>query len=363
MAPIHSKTLSKRLTSRRHFFRARTGLHLGSVQPVPLNRCTEAGGERLICAGRAAMACQFEILFSTADRLRIGAVHHALDEVQRLERQMSVYREDSELSELNRRAQDSPVEVEEKLFGLLRWATRVSGETNGALDVTAGPLTSCWGFQARQGRVPTQQEIDRALNMVGSDLVEFDLRKRSAHFHRKGLELNLGSVGKGYALDRAASFLRRSGLQRALLHAGHSTVLAEGNSPVHPVTRSWPVSIRHPFQKDRDIAMIRLQNRALATSGSSEQFFIHEGKRFGHIVDPRSGYPADQNISVTAVADSATEADALSTAFFVMNLKEIESLCRRRRGLGALVIPKPVNGDRLECFTFGLGSDTVEVYL
>ena len=205
MAPVRSKTLSKRFTSRRTFFRAATDPHLGSVSPPSLNGPREAGGEQLIYARRPAMACQFEIAFSTSERLKIRAVHYALDEIQRLERQMSVYREDSELSRLNRKARDSPVQVEEKLFDLLHWATQVSCETYGALDITAGPLSRCWGFQARRGRVPTQQEVDRALDTVGSDLVELDPRKHSVFFHRKGLELNLGSIGKGYALDQAAS--------------------------------------------------------------------------------------------------------------------------------------------------------------
>ena len=288
-------------------------------------------------------------------------VHQALSKVKRLEKQLTVFCESSEVSRLNREAQDVPVKVEQNLFRLLEWAILLSHKTDGALDITAGQLSRCWGFQERQGRVPLQTEIDQALYSVGFKWVRLNAQRHSVFFQRRGLEINLGCLGKGYALDRAAGLLRNAGLKSALLHAGHSTILAMGCRPGKPKEKPWLVSVRHPFKKNCAIALIRLCDQALSTSGSAEQFFAHEKKIFGHIIDPRSGHPADCNISVTVIADTAAEADALSTAFFVMNPEEIASYCEKTPGVGALVIQRPAPGANFVPLIFGLAPRIVEV--
>ena len=321
----------------------------------------QANEGRLLRAGCTAMACQFEIFFSTSERQKISYAHQALVEVKRLEKQLTVFCENSEVSRLNREAQDVPVTVEENLFRLLAWAILLSHKTDGALDITAGQLSRCWGFQERQGRVPLQTEIDQALYSVGFRWVCLNAQRHSVFFRRRGLELNLGCLGKGYALDRAADLLRNSGLKSALLHAGYSTIFAMGCQPGKLKGKSWLVSVRHPLKKSSDIALIRLCDQALSTSGPAEQFFTHKKKSFGHIIDPRSGHPANCNISVTVIADTAVEADALSTAFFVMKPKEIASYCEKTPGVGALVIQRPTTGMHFVPLVFGLATHIVEV--
>ena len=211
--------------------------------------------------------------------------------------------------------------------------------------MTAGPLWRCWGFAQRKGEVPTPRALNRALDSVGSHLLELEEKSQSVRFLHPELELNLGGIGKGYALDRAAALLRDEGLSNALLHAGHSSILALGSAPRSQAGGGWQLSLRHPLQRRQSLARIRLRDRAMATSGVGEQSFRAEGKRYGHVLDPRTGHPTEKNLSATAFAGTAAEADALSTAFLVMDLAEVREYCHNDPGVGALLVPASSSGD------------------
>jgi thiamine biosynthesis lipoprotein len=260
------------------------------------------------------MACRFEITLPIEDRAGVSAARQALDEVDRLEQRLTIFREDSELSFINRRAAENSVRVEESLFSLLLLCQELCQETGGAFDITSGPLSRCWGFLKRQGRIPTSDELDDARARVGADKALLDPSSRGVRFARPGVEINLGSIGKGYALDRIASLIRAH-TRTALLTAGSSSMCAIGSG-----TRGrdgWTIGVRHPLNKNKRMAVVKLRDAALSTSGGEEQFFEHEGKRYGHIVDPRSGMPADRVVSVTVIAPLAAVTDALATAFYV----------------------------------------------
>lgn len=289
----------------------------------------------------------------------MAAVHRALDLIRRLEDQMTSYREESDLSRVNRLAHQAPVKVPEELFEVLSLGWDLYSNTGGAFDPTAGPLSRCWGFYRRQGRVPSPEELGRALEGVGYRHVELNRGERSVLFERSGVELNLGGIGKGYALDCAARYLEGAGLRSMLLHGGYSTCLARGDSPAGP---GWQVSLRHPFRRESSFAVVTLKERALSTSGAGEQSFRAGNRRFGHILDPRSGQPAGHHGSVTVVAPTAAEADALSTAFFVMSTAEVEHYCRRNPQIGALlVLPEPDEEGPLAVHQFGANGQYWEV--
>lgn len=304
------------------------------------------------------MACRFVVLLNPSDRRLTHAAGEALDEVDRLEDQMTVYRDDSELAALNRTAFDRPVPVERRLFELLERAVQLNRETEGAFDITASPLVRCWGFFQRKGRVPSESELQEALSRVGSEHLELNAADCSVRFRRPGMEINLGSIGKGYALDRASAVLGQHGLENFAFHGGRSSALARGN---RDGDRGWSVGISNPLFLRNRLAVVRLQNAALGTSGSGEQFFRSAGRRYGHILDPRTGRPAEGVLSVTAVAPSAAEADALATAFFVLGVEKTAEYCDNHPGVGALVIPQPKGGSRLEIIrlgTFAAGADS-----
>ncbi len=354
--------MSSSVTSRRGFLRPQAlasviGAGFAEVLP-PLENFDS---DHLLRAGRAAMACRFEILFGSRDRLKVMAAHRALDEVARLERQMTIFSEESEISSINQGAHQGRVTVEPRLLQLLRLGCDLCRKTGGAFDMTASPLWRCWGFAQRRGEVPTEEALNRALESVGSQLLELDEESQSVRFHHPDLELNLGGIGKGYALDRAAAMLRDEGLSNVLLHFGHSSILVLGNAPGQ-AGRGWPLSLRHPLQRKQSLARIQLRDQAMATSGVGEQSFRAEGKRYGHVLDPRTGYPTEKNLSATAFARTAAVADALSTAFLVMDLEEVREYCHNHPGVGALLVPASGSAE-IEVHRFGLDPSDVEIIL
>ena len=290
---------------------------------------------------RRAMACSFEITLDHADARWVPAAQAALNEVAAIEAQLTVFRDTSAIADLNRRAADTDVSCDADLYALLTRCDELSRQTGGAFDITSTPLSRCWGFLRREGRVPSDAEIDHARSIVGHHHVRLDPQTSSIGFRRPGVELNLGAVGKGYALDRAADLLRRRQVTRALLSAGRSSVLAIGGDG-----RGWPIDIVSP-RRAQPIARVWLRDAAIGTSGAGEQFVIADGRRFGHVLDPRSGRPAEGWLSASVIGPSATDADALSTAFLVGGPGLTREYCDRHAGVMALLTPDDGSNETL----------------
>jgi len=298
----------------------------------------------VVRVSREAMACEFEVRLNAGQFDRgTEAALEALDTVDALENQLSVFRQSSEISRINQSAAAETVEVSPSLFTLLETAFRWNDETGGAFDVTSAPLWHAWGFARREGTVPNERQLANALDCVGAGLVELDADSHTIRFRKPGVAINLGGVGKGYALDCCARKLLDAGINDFLIHGGNSSVLAHGclgsvqDEPAKRSKRGWNVGIRHPLRPDRRLAEVRLCDRALATSGSWAQSFVHEGRRYGHILDPRTGRPAEGVLSATAIAPTAAMADALSTAFYVMGADASLDYCRQRPELAAVL--------------------------
>jgi thiamine biosynthesis lipoprotein len=266
---------------------------------------------------------------------------------------MTVYRDDSEVIRLNRRAAEEPVAVEPRLFELFCQAEKIHRETNGALDITSGPLSEAWGFSRREGRVPSDDQIAAARERVGMQHVTLNGEKKTISFGLSGMSVNLNSMGKGYALDRMAELLGQHHVDDYLIHGGKSSVLARGNQPGSD-SMGWRVEVRHPLHQSEPLAELTLSNQALSTSGAGTQFFIRRGRRYGHILDPRSGYPAEGLYSATVIAPTAAEAEGLSTAFYVMGAERTGDFCASRAEIAALLVaPGDREGD-VRLITFNL---------
>jgi thiamine biosynthesis lipoprotein len=301
------------------------------------------------------MATTFEVCIPFGTVGALAAAQSALDLIDDLEAQMSVYRTDSDVSRINRLAASGPVPVESHLFSLLARAARITAETQGAFDITAGPLIKCWGFYSRSHRIPSALERAEALGRVGMSNVLLDSDRQRIQYRREGVEINLGSIGKGHALDRAAEILRQNrDLQSALLHGGHSSVYALRAGPGDD---GWRVGIRHPWRPGERLAIVRLCDRALATSAATFQHLEHEGRKLGHILDPRTGWPAEGMASASVVAPSAAEADALATAFFVLGVEPAREYCAGHSDVGAVLL---LAGESMPV-VLGLTSDQVAV--
>lgn len=308
----------------------------------------------LIHVARRAMACEFEVQFP-ADRYPRGAeaALEALDRVEALEEEISYFRPSSQLSRINVLASEGPVEVAPSLFELLALAMRVYEQTGGAYDITATPLWELWGFARCKGEIPDPAAIEEARTRVAGHLVELDPSRRTVRFCRPGVRLNLGSIGKGCALDLCAKHLLAFGVNDFLIHGGQSSVLAYGSQADG---RPWEIGIRRPDQPNRRIGVVRLENRALGTSSDQFQSFRHHGRRYGHILDPRSGVPAQGVLSATVVASSGALADALSTAFYVMGPDAAMDFCKNHPEVGAVLLCPDSQGSEPRTFTAGLGS-------
>lgn len=310
----------------------------------------------LLSVGRSAMACEFEALFNAGEHPQaVEAAEEGLNAVDDLEAQLSAFRDSSELSYVNREAALRPVRVEPGLFRLIEYALALSEQTAGAFDLTAAPLWRAWGFHRRQGRLPPTEAIAAAREQVGWRGVILDAAARTISFANSGLELNLGSVGKGYAQDHMANRLLDRGVQDFLLNAGQSSIRAAGSRRRRSNRAAgWTVGVSHPLHPERRIAEFQLHDAALATSGSVRQFFYHQGRRLGHVIDPRSGWPAEGVLSATVVAPTALEADAVSTACFVLGPAETESLCAIRKGVGVLLALPGAAAGAIELASFGM---------
>lgn len=319
-------TLSLPVVSRRNLLRRET------YRPA-------AEADYWIRVHRRAMACRFEITLAGEDARHIAAARTALDRVDDIEAALTVFRESSALVDLNRHAADRPVPVDDRLFHLLALCQRFHLDTGGAFDVTSTPLSRTWGFLRREGRLPEEAEIAAARAVVGMQHVVLDERCRTVRFDRPGVEVNLGAIGKGWALDRIADGLRADGVGRALLSAGHSSVRALDE----PRARPWPIDLR-PVGMPRPIARVNLRDGALGTSGAGEQCFDVAGRRYGHVIDPRSGWPAEGVRSVSVITGDAASADALSTAFFVGGIDLARRYSAAHQRVLAVITPDTGDG-------------------
>jgi thiamine biosynthesis lipoprotein len=301
------------------------------------------------------MATRFEIVLhgDNATALR-AAGEEALEEIDRLEAQLSLFRQSSEIAHLNAKASREPVRVTPRLFKLLEWARRLHEETGGAFDITIAPLVRCWGFMGGQGRMPSEQQIDQARQCVGMQLVELNQADFTVRFSRDGVMLDLGAIGKGYAIEQAAELLRDAGVTSALVHGGTSTIYALGHPPE---SHAWQIAISHPETATTKLAgaceqeknrqaipdsalVVSLKDEALSVSAVWGKSFQSERQTYGHIIDPRNGRPASQAVLAAVILASATETDALSTALLTVGLDGHDIIANLRSGMRTLVISK-----------------------
>jgi thiamine biosynthesis lipoprotein len=302
----------------------------------------------LLHLSHRAMATTWTLIlpFGTPSAAQIA--EEAFTLLDDLETQLTVYRDTSEVSQLNRVAPYAAVPVESCLFTLLEQSARIHQETEGAFDITAGALIKAWGFFRGPRRVPDETEIQAALERVGMDKVRLERGSRSVRFLQPGLEINLGSIGKGYALDRLAQHLADEwNLPASLLHGGHSSVYARGYPADDP--RGWPIGVRHPWDPERRLATVWLRDRAVGTSAATFQYLEHQGRKLGHILDPRRGWPAEGVASVSVLAPTAAEADALATAFFVLGEQGMRAYCARHPEVGAIMLPEGPDARPIVC--------------
>lgn len=353
-----------RKSHRRDFLRGRAALDAAQdlVDQLPLGGdsgppAPSAEASYLLRYSRRAMACDFEVILNAGQYPQHAeAALAALDLVEALEAQLSSYREQSEISRLNRTAAAAPIEVEPRLWQLFASAVEWSKQTGGAYDITAGPLSRVWGFMHRAGAVPAPERLAEALARVGSQHLLLDPVAWTARFAVPGMELNLGGIGKGYALDRCGEIFANMAVSDYLLHGGQSSLLARGSQASTPGS-GWRVGICDPLRPHQRLTELWLKDRAISTSSAGLQHFVHQGRKYGHLLDPRTGWPAEGLLSVTVLATTAAEAEAFSTACYVLGLEESRRLCRDRADLAAVLIAPGTRAGSVAAYAVNLTED------
>ncbi|TPV97119.1 MAG: FAD:protein FMN transferase [Myxococcales bacterium FL481] len=295
-------------------------------------------GDGTVMAETVLMGTQVTVNVWLADPQAAGAagaaIHEALAEVARIERIASEWRDESDLSRLNRAAGADPVPVPAELAEILLRARSVSQATHGRFDVTFHAVGRLWQF-THGNRPPLARDIAASIHLVDWRNVHVDPIRGTARLTQPGMQVGLGAIAKGYAVDRASQLLRHRGFGQHIVEAGGDTYVsgAKGNQP-------WLVGIKSPGQK-RTLAALPLENRAIVTSGTYERYFEYEGREYTHILDPRTGWPlerASSPQSVSIVANTATDADAFATAITIMGSQEGMAFVEERTDLEAVII-------------------------
>lgn len=315
----------------------------------PVESASSGTLEYLVHFEKTAMACQWQVMLPAGKPTHGPSVAlDALNLVDQWEQVLTVYRDDSNLSLLNVLARVSDADVDKELIDILEQSFELSRHTEGAFDVTAGPLSRLWGWYGGRPQIPDQQQVSDTLkNQVGFQNLRFDASQRKLGFEKSAMEINLGGIGKGYTLDQCAKHLVENEVDSFLMHSGRSSVVARGVP--NRSSDAWKICLRHPIQRDVPIADIFLRNQALSTSGIQRQGFYSGGKLIGHILDPRTGHPPNHCVlSATVIAPSTAQADALSTAFFVMGPDKAEEYCKAHNEVGALMMIQKSRAEKVQ---------------
>jgi len=308
--------------------------------------------QRLPALARLAMRTRFEIVLADRDdplRLR-AAGEEALDEIERVESRLSAFRDDADLFRINALAAQQPVPVDAPMLAFLHAAQALCAQTDGAFDPAIGALLACWRQAAHANvddpRPPSAERITAALAASGMrQHVILDATTSSVRFSHGGVQLDAGAIGKGHALDRACGLLRDSGIANALLHGGTSTVCAIGRPQGQP---AWTIAVRDPLDPDGQVATAALIDTSLSVSAVHGRAFSAGGRRYGHVIDPRSGWPVQEHLLAAVIHPSAMTSDALSTALLVLGPDGLRLLAERFPEAALLLVHRTPAGPRTD---------------
>jgi thiamine biosynthesis lipoprotein len=324
----------------------RLGKTLAVVALLPF-LCGAATPPTLYTFRHPAMGTEFSLyLYSGSEAEAKAIADEAFDEVDRIEQELSNYRDSSELSRINRQAAASPVTTDPETFSFLKQSQHWSEASDGAFDITVGPLMKSWGFFRSKGRIPPAEELERLRAVVGYKNMELDADARTVHFRVPGVELDPGGIGKGFAVDAVVVLLRSRHVKAALISAGSSTLYGLG-SPPHEA--GWKVVV--PGPDHAPLSTVSLRDTSLSSANCSEKNFVVDGHLYCHIMDPRTLRPVEGRIQVSIVDPSATTSDALSNVLFVDTPEQSAAFLARYAPEGRALIVSG-RGGKAGCSTF-----------
>lgn len=285
----------------------------------------------------SAMGSEFTIdLYAPDQESAQQWMQLSFDEVDRIEALLSNYRPSSELSRISRDAGAHPVTTDPETFGFLQTALEWSERSDGAFDITVGPLMRAWGFFFNHGRIPSDTELASLRAQTGWRNIRLSPDTRSVFFtNRVGMELDPGGIGKGYAVDRIVALLHEQHVAAALISAGSSSIYGLGSPPGK---NGWRIQVPDPTHPASTLTSVVLKDTSLSTSGCTEKFFVKDGHRYCHILDPHTMHPVENMLQTTVVAPSTIDSDALSTTTFVMGADAAARLLQSLPNTSAVIV-------------------------
>ena len=309
----------------------------------------EGGGfseVKLIKQTRMMMGTFAEVSIYSHDEKTAGkAIEGALDEMERMDRIMSNYKNDSELSKVNKKAAKSPVPCNTELLDVIEQSQYYSELSGGAFDITVSPIVALWGFFREKGHVPPDKEIEKLLPAVSYKNI---VVKKNAETKKSGTvffkdiktQIDLGAIGKGYAVDKALEIIKKCGIDNGCINLGGNIYVL--GTP--PGKNAWKIGVQHPRNSGEILGYLELKNEATATSGDYERFFEFNGKRYSHIINPQTGRPVSGTLATTIVAPTGTEVDALSTIVFVLGREKGLELIKKIPNADAMIAYEEKDG-------------------
>jgi thiamine biosynthesis lipoprotein len=310
-------------------------LIISLLSPLAFPGDASSQEKNLFRKSRVIMGTSVEIVVSRTRAVKAEeAMEAAFREVQRIDFLMSNYREDSEICRVNRNAGKKETKVSPEILRVIQQALDISSLSAGAFDITIGPVLRLWNF--REGKFPEEKDLRENLKKVDYRQIKIDRIRSSIFFQKQGMEIDLGAIAKGYAVDRASDILQKKGIDNFLVNAGGDLKVNGSKEKGLP----WTVGIRHPRLSSTMIAKLSPRQAGVATSGDYERFFMKEGERYHHLLNPSTGTPARECQSVTVMAPSAMAADALATAIFVLGPPKGLALLKRMNDVHAIIVDR-----------------------
>lgn len=243
-------------------------------------------------------------------------IDKAVQEIQRIENLISSWKATSQTSVINQNAGIKPVKVDDELFQLIKRSIAISKITDGAFDISYAAIDRIWNFNGQETPMPSPSEIAASVEKIGYQYIELNEKESSVFLTKKGMKIGFGAIGKGYAADKAKDLLIKAGVTAGIINAsGDMNTWGK-----QPNGNPWKIAITNPLDKTKNYGLFELENQAVVTSGNYEKFVIIDGKRYAHIIDPRTGMPTQGILSVSVFAPKAELADALATSIFVMGV-------------------------------------------
>ncbi len=277
----------------------------------------------------------FEITLVGKDTIEVNEnIDIGVAEVRRIENLISDWIPTTPISEINRNAGIKPIKVSDELYNLVDRAIKISMITDGAFDISYASLDKIWKFDGSMKEMPTEAAIKESVSKVGYKNIILDKKNSTIFLKLPGMKLGLGGIGQGYIADRVAVLLKSKGVTSGIINVS-GDISTWGKQPNG---QQWKVGIKNPMNKNKIFAMFPLEDSAVETSGSYEKYVIFNGIRYSHIIDTRTGYPAQGLVSVSVFAKTTEVADALATGVFVLGKEKGMALVNRLPGIGCIMV-------------------------